>query len=303
MLASLFAMCQRGEPCTKTIGEERARIKKVLETSKYDIANYAESHPLFDEYSDYVMTNARGFADVLCRGVLGEDYIMGVQENHVKILTLGRALNERGQVIVRGFAQSEVRSVDVTEKAVELHIHTLCAAKDSGLGAPILKSLEAFAGKRTKIDMESLDSVPGAVKFYEKMGFARAIPVDPAALEDVSNGLLTEIDFDLVPMLKKYGGGRMRLKTLRRSHKKEKKWDAVFVKDGRTKIVPFGQKGYSDYTKHHDKTRRQRYIDRHSGMGENWRDPATPGALSRYILWNKKTVRASLADFKKRFHV
>lgn len=95
---------------------------------------------------------------------------------------------------------------------------------------------------------------------------------------------------------------KLRLKTIRRSHKKEKKWDAVFIKeDGIEKVVPFGQKGYSDFTKHKDETRRQRYIKRHSGMGENWNDPTTPGALSLHILWNKPTFKASVADFKKKF--
>jgi hypothetical protein len=93
----------------------------------------------------------------------------------------------------------------------------------------------------------------------------------------------------------------LRLKTVRRSHKKEKKWDAVFEKNGREKVVPFGQKGYSDYTKHKDKTRKQRYLKRHAGMGEHWSRPDTPGALSKWILWNKPTFKASLADFKKRF--
>jgi hypothetical protein len=95
----------------------------------------------------------------------------------------------------------------------------------------------------------------------------------------------------------------LRLKTVRRSHKKEKKWDAVFEKNGREKVVPFGQKGYSDYTKHKDKTRKQRYLKRHAGMGENWTQPDTPGALSKWILWNKPTFKASLADFKKRFNL
>jgi hypothetical protein len=96
----------------------------------------------------------------------------------------------------------------------------------------------------------------------------------------------------------------MRLKTLRRSHKPEKKWDAVFEKDnGKEKIVPFGAHGMSDYTKHKDPKRKKLYIQRHSGMGEHWQKPDTPGALSRWILWNKKTLRASLKDFKKKFHV
>jgi hypothetical protein len=95
----------------------------------------------------------------------------------------------------------------------------------------------------------------------------------------------------------------MRLKTLRKSHSKGKKWDAIFIVDGKERVVPFGATGYSDYTKHKDKTRRARYIQRHSGMGEHWSRPDTPGALSRWILWNKPTLRGSLRDFKRRFHL
>jgi hypothetical protein len=96
----------------------------------------------------------------------------------------------------------------------------------------------------------------------------------------------------------------MRLKTLRRSHKPEKKWDAVFEKDnGKEKIVPFGAHGMSDFTKHKDTQRKKRYLKRHSGMGEHWSRPDTPGALSRWILWNKKTLKASLKDFKRRFKI
>ena len=97
---------------------------------------------------------------------------------------------------------------------------------------------------------------------------------------------------------------RLRLKTIRKSHKKEKKYDAVFLTaDGKTITRPFGQRGYSDFTKHKDVTRRARYLKRHSGMGENWNDPTTPGALSRHILWNKKTLKASIRDFKKKFNL
>ena len=96
----------------------------------------------------------------------------------------------------------------------------------------------------------------------------------------------------------------MKLKTIRRSHKKEKKWDAVFVyPDGHTKTIPFGARGMSDYTKHKDKTRKQRYLKRHSGMGEHWNQPDTAGALSKWVLWNKPSLKASISDFKKRFHL
>lgn len=95
---------------------------------------------------------------------------------------------------------------------------------------------------------------------------------------------------------------RLRLKSIKPSHKSEKKWDATFVyPDGHQKVVPFGAKGMSDYTKHKDKTRRLRYLKRHSGMGESWQKPDTPGALAKWVLWNKPSLRASIADYKKRF--
>jgi hypothetical protein len=93
----------------------------------------------------------------------------------------------------------------------------------------------------------------------------------------------------------------MRFKTLRRSRNPEKKWDAIFDKDGKEKVVSFGAKGYSDFTKHKNVTRKARYIKRHSGMGEHWNKPDTPGALSRWILWNKPSLKGSLRDFRKRF--
>jgi len=93
------------------------------------------------------------------------------------------------------------------------------------------------------------------------------------------------------------------LKTVRRSHRPEKKWDAVFERNGRQKVVPFGARGMSDYTKHKDKTRKLRYLKRHSGMGEHWEKPDTAGALSKWILWNKPSFKASLADYKKRFNL
>lgn len=97
---------------------------------------------------------------------------------------------------------------------------------------------------------------------------------------------------------------RLRLKTLRRSHNPAKKWDAIFeYPDGHTKTTSFGARGMSDFTKHKDVTRRARYLKRHSGMHEDWSDPTTAGALSRWILWNKTTLKSSLADYKRRFKV
>ena len=83
---------------------------------------------------------------------------------------------------------------------------------------------------------------------------------------------------------------------------KNKKWKAIFYDDQGKKIktVQFGSGGMSDFTIHKDKERKQRYLDRHKKR-ENWNDPMTAGALSRWILWNKPTLDGSIKDFKKRF--
>ena len=96
----------------------------------------------------------------------------------------------------------------------------------------------------------------------------------------------------------------LKLTAVRPSHNPQKKWDAVFEREGREKVVPFGAKGMSDYTKHKNKTRRALYLQRHSGMGEHWNQPDTPGALSRWILWGPSTsFRKSVKAYRKRFNL
>ena len=52
--------------------------------------------------------------------------------------------------------------------------------------------------------------------------------------------------------------------TIKKSSNPKKKYMAVFTKNGkRVKTTHFGAAGMSDYTKHKDKTRKQRYIKRH----------------------------------------
>ena len=77
---------------------------------------------------------------------------------------------------------------------------------------------------------------------------------------------------------------------------------AVFTKkDGSShKTVHFGAHGMSDYTLHKDTARRSRYDRRHK-VNENWNDPFTAGALSKWILWNKPSRAASISDYKRRF--
>ena len=82
-----------------------------------------------------------------------------------------------------------------------------------------------------------------------------------------------------------------------KSKKPNKKFDAVIDK---TKTVSFGAKGYSDFTIHKDEDRRDRYIKRHK-TNENWNDPTTAGFYSRWVLWNKPTMKESITDLNKKF--
>jgi hypothetical protein len=100
----------------------------------------------------------------------------------------------------------------------------------------------------------------------------------------------------------------MWLLNIKKSDRPEKRMVATFCKCEKkneckgknTKTVHFGFKGGSTYIDHGDDKKKANYIARHK-VNEDWTDPTTAGALSRFILWNKKTLSASIADFKKRF--
>lgn len=97
------------------------------------------------------------------------------------------------------------------------------------------------------------------------------------------------------------GGARAALISLSPSAAKHKKLKAVFrLANGRTRTIHFGDSRYDDYTSHGTLSRKNDYIRRHEAR-EDFNDPMTAGALSRWILWNKKTIKASLADYMKRF--
>lgn len=87
-----------------------------------------------------------------------------------------------------------------------------------------------------------------------------------------------------------------------KSDKKEKKMMAIFedCNTGRRKTTHFGSANYDDFTTHKDPERKERYLARHR-KNENWNDPTSAGSLAVYILWNKPTLKASIADYKRRF--
>ena len=82
---------------------------------------------------------------------------------------------------------------------------------------------------------------------------------------------------------------------------KGKRYTAIFETEGKTKKIHFGSL-MDNYTIHRDEKRKKRYLDRHR-KNENWDAPMTAGSLSRWILWNRPTLKASIKDFKKRYNL
>ena len=80
------------------------------------------------------------------------------------------------------------------------------------------------------------------------------------------------------------------------------KYKAIFDNDGRQKTTKFGASGMDDYTITHDKEQRDRYRMRHAKDLKTG-DPTRAGFLAWYILWNKPTIEASIADYRRKFNL
>jgi hypothetical protein len=98
---------------------------------------------------------------------------------------------------------------------------------------------------------------------------------------------------------------------LTKAKNKDKKYTAVFkvTKSNGDMAVIERSFGYNnpedknnDYTRHGDISRRNRYIIRHE-KDLNTGDPTRAGFLSMFILWNKPTIKSSVADYNKRLKV
>lgn len=85
------------------------------------------------------------------------------------------------------------------------------------------------------------------------------------------------------------------------SAKSKEKYTAEFRVDGKVKRVSFGERGYEDYTIHHDGARRDRYRARHA---HTMMDTSilSPAALSWYILWGESTnLATNITNYKEQF--
>lgn len=95
----------------------------------------------------------------------------------------------------------------------------------------------------------------------------------------------------------------LKLLSIKPSTDADKKYMAVFERDGRQLTTHFGARGMTDFIQSGDPERRLRYLTRHRA-NENWNDPTSAGSLSRYILWGETTsLRKNIESFKRRFRL
>lgn len=92
--------------------------------------------------------------------------------------------------------------------------------------------------------------------------------------------------------------------TIKRPKHAKKLYKAIIYANKKTYKVSFGDPLSVQYPHHKDKERRDRYLARHKSR-ENWTKSGilTPGFWSRWLLWNKTTLKASAKDIERRFGV
>jgi hypothetical protein len=92
---------------------------------------------------------------------------------------------------------------------------------------------------------------------------------------------------------------------IRPSKNKKKKYDAVIKSDEGITIIPFGARGYNDFTNNNyidAKKKREEYINRHK-KNEDW-NKINPASLSRFILWgNSSDINKNIKEYMKKFNL
>lgn len=92
-----------------------------------------------------------------------------------------------------------------------------------------------------------------------------------------------------------------------KANDKKHKWEVKLYNTETKKMntVKFGAYGMEDYTIHKDEKRKQLYIQRHSGMGEDWTKTGinTAGWWAYHLLWSKPSIEESLKTLIKKFKI
>jgi hypothetical protein len=93
------------------------------------------------------------------------------------------------------------------------------------------------------------------------------------------------------------------LLSITKSSRANKKMMAIFRNKttGRSKTVHFGNAGSSDYTISKNDDMKQLYLNRHRAR-EDWTDLMSAGALSRFILWEKKDMGEAIKLYFNKFN-
>ena len=80
-----------------------------------------------------------------------------------------------------------------------------------------------------------------------------------------------------------------------KSNKGDKRLVAVFPE----KKIHFGSKGGSTFVDHKNTQTKRAWEARHR-VNEDWRDFDSAGALAKHVLWNKRTLKASVSDLNSK---
>ena len=90
---------------------------------------------------------------------------------------------------------------------------------------------------------------------------------------------------------------------LYKSTNPDKKFMVKFMNEATNRIntLHFGSAQYSDYTLTNNVRRKELYKLRHAS--DNINDLSYPGAWSMNLLWNKKTIEASIKEMERKFNI
>jgi len=101
--------------------------------------------------------------DSICRGTISRGYL------HSSV--------ERAEHMILDVVGGKIKAVAVFNyNTNDIHVALLCSASDNrGGGSRILKALKDYFHNHPYLDHISLDSVPEAKGFYDKMGFTRCL--------------------------------------------------------------------------------------------------------------------------------
>jgi hypothetical protein len=182
---------------------------------------------------------------------------------------------------------------------------------DTRLGKSALKNRDSFiewlynihnkVNQKLKVtDIPTLESIKERYKSYRSKCKPTVVPQTGCTKPHAGTG-----KYSCKIIIRENSFGKqngLRLISIKKSKAPGKKFTATFEKNGGRKIqIHFGDSSASDFTKHHDRERRNRYIKRHlKDLRTN--NPARAGYLSMFVLWNKPSLQASIADYRRRLN-